>query len=165
MTDKKQQLLEVSIEDFDIALLRRAAREGRLFIAPRGSASGGQENDSRRQLICSILEYVKPIAAHASCPRVGDIWEAVLSDPRLAPLFFFQRYRSTRGKVNWYRVTALVCFLREHAVYSREIPAQRLHCILEGTQRRTSRYTGMNRYLFENSQIRVLREILNKFQQ
>ena len=165
MTDKKQQLLEVSIEDFDIALLRRAACEGRLFIAPEGSAQGKQPTDNSQQLVASILTYVQPIAAYSSCPQVGDIWEAILHDPRLAPLFFFQRYSSSRGKVNWYRVTALVCLMRENGIYNKDIPAQRLHCILEGTQRRTNRYTGMSRYLFEYAQIRALREILNKFQQ
>ena len=33
MNDKKRQLREVIIEDFDIARLRQAAREGGLFIA------------------------------------------------------------------------------------------------------------------------------------
>ena len=33
MKTKKLQLKEVSIKDFDIKALRRAAREGRLFIA------------------------------------------------------------------------------------------------------------------------------------
>ena len=91
MNDKKRQLLEVSIEDFDIALLRQAAREGRLFIAPEGSASGKQTPDNRQQLVASILTYVQPIAEYSTCPRVGEIWEAVLNDDRLAPLFFFSQ--------------------------------------------------------------------------
>ena len=165
MNDKKRQLREVSIEDFDIDLLRRAAREGRLFIAPEGSTTGSLTIDNRQQLVVSILTYVQPIAVYSSCLRVGDIWEAILHDPRLAPLFFFQRYSSSRGKVNWYRVTALVCLMRENGIYNKDIPAQRLHCILEGTQRRTNRYTGMSRYLFEHAQIRALREILNKFKE
>ena len=163
MNDKKRQLREVSIEDFDIALLRRAAREGRLFIAPEGSAPGEPTSDNGLQPVADILAYVQPIAEYSSCPRVGDIWESVLHDDRLAPLFFFSRYRDSRGKVNWYRVTALVCFMRENGIYNQDIPAQQLHCILEGTERRTNRYTGMSRYLFERAQIRILREILNKF--
>ena len=67
--------------------------------------------------------------------------------------------------VNWYRVTVLVCLLREYGIYDKGIPAQRLHCILEGTQTRTNRYTGMGRYLFERAQLRALREILDKFKQ
>ena len=118
MNNKKQQLREVSIEDFDIALLRRAAHEGRLFIAPEGSTPEKQTTENRKQLVTCILDYVQPIAAYSSCPRVGDIWDAVLNDDRLAPLFFFSRYRDSRGKVNWYRVTALVCFMRENGIYS-----------------------------------------------
>ena len=165
MNNKKQQLLEVRIEDFDIALLRQAAREGRLLIAPEGSASGKPTPDNRLQLVASILAYVQPIANYSSCPRVDEIWEAVLHDDRLAPLFFFARYSRSRGKVNWYRVTALVCLMRENGIYNKDIPAQRLHCILEGTQCRTNRYTGMSRYLFDHAQIRVFREILNIFKE
>ena len=165
MNDKKRQLREVSIEDFDIALLRRAAREGRLFIAPEGTAPGEPTSDNGLQPVADILAYVQPIAEYSSCPRVGDIWESVLHDDRLAPLFFFSRYSSSRGMVNWYRVTVLVCLLREYGIYDKGIPAQRLHCILEGTQHRTNRYTGMSRYLFERAQLRALREILDKFRQ
>ena len=163
MNYKKQQLLEVRIEDFDITILRRAAREGKLFIASDASALQEQTTFNRQQLVVSILTYVQPIDVYSSCPRVGDIWRAVLQDPRLAPLFFFSRYIRSRGKVNWYRVTALVCLLREMGVYNKDIPAQKLHCILEGTQYRTNRYTGMNRYLFEHAHIRALSEILNKY--
>lgn len=165
MDKKKQPLLEVGIEDFDIALLRRAASEGRLFIAPEKPAAGSRTDDNRRQLVAGILAYVQPIAVYSSCPRVGDLWEAVLGDPQLAPLFFFWRYSRSRGEVNWYRVTALVCLMREQGIYRKDIPAQKLHCILEGTERRTNRYTGMSRYLFEQAQLRALREILNRFKQ
>lgn len=160
MDNRKRQLQEVRIEDFDTALLRRAAREGRLFIAPAAAAQ-----PDRQQLVDSILAYVRPIEGYSLCPRVGDIWDAVLHDRRLEPLFFFTRYSGSRGEVNWYRVTALVCLMRECGVYRQDIPAVRLHCILEGTSRRTNRYNGMGRYLFEGVHIRALREILNRFGQ
>ena len=165
MDTQKQPLREVRIEDFNIALLRRAARQGRLFIAPETPADEFQESSKRQQLIDSILTYVQSIAPYSPYPCVGDIWDAVLHDQRLAPLFFLTRYSQSRGTVNWYRVTALMCLMRELGVYQTEIPASRLHCILEGTNRRTNYYTGMGKYLFEKAEIKAIREILNRFRQ
>lgn len=158
MNHMKRQLREVRIEDFDTELLLQAAREGRLFIAPGKEESDGRE----QQYLDSILDYVKPIAAYATCPCVGDIWEAVLRDERLTPLFFLTRYGSSRGQVNWYRVTALMCLMRDEGLYCQDISASGLHCILEGTTRRNRRYTGMGRYLFDREQIRIIRQIVNK---
>ena len=165
MDTQKQPLREVRIKDFNIALLRRAARQGRLFIVPETPADESQENREHQQLIGRILTYVQPIAPYSPYPCVGDIWDAVLHDQRLAPLFFLTRYSQSRGTVNWYRVTALMCLMRELGVYQTEIPASRLHCILEGTNRRTNYYTGMGKYLFEKAEIKAIREILNRFRQ
>lgn len=162
MDIQKRPLREVRIEDFDTDLLRRAAREGRLFIALEDPTPGEQAPCSHQQLVDSILAYVQPIASYATTPRVDDLWKAVLHDRRLAPLFFFTRYSRTRGKVNWYRVTALVCLMRECGIYRQDVSAIRLHCILEGTKQRTNRYTGMNRYLFERADIEAFRKLAKK---
>ena len=91
MNDKKRQLREVSIEEFDIALLRRAAREGRLFISTEGTAPGEPTSDNGLQPVADLLAYVQPIAEYSSCPRVGDIWESVLHDDGLARVCFVSR--------------------------------------------------------------------------
>ena len=67
--------------------------------------------------------------------------------------------------MNWYRVTAVVCLLHEQGVYQQEVSAVQLHRTLEGTQRRTNRYSGMSRYLLEQPEIRVVKRILRQFGQ
>lgn len=132
---KKQNLnlMAVSLEDFDAKSLRRAAREGRLFIA--------LPDDE---------------------PKVGDIWQAILHDADLSPLFFLTRYRNTRGKINWYRVMVVVCLLREKGIYREDISAKELCKYIEGAPQSPSHYSGMGRYQLEFRQIQLLYRILDK---
>ena len=132
---KKQNLnlMAVSLEDFDAKSLRRAAREGRLFIALPDDES-----------------------------KVGDIWQAILHDADLSPLFFLTRYRNTRGKINWYRVMVVVCLLREKGIYREDISAKELCKYIEGAPQSHTHYSGMGRYLLELRQIRLLCRILDK---
>ena len=46
-----------------------------------------------------------------------------------------------------------------------EVSAVQLHRTLEGTQRRTNRYSGMSRYLLDQPEIRVVKRILRQFGQ
>ena len=117
MDTRKQQLRKVRPEDFDADALLRAAREGRLFIAPA----------AERQPLTEVLDYVERIREYATNPHVREIWEAILSHERLAPLFYLTRYSSQRGQINWYRVTAVVCLLQENGVYRKDIAAVQLH--------------------------------------
>lgn len=132
---KKQNLnlMAVSLEDFDAKSLRRAAREGRLFIA--------LPDDE---------------------PKSADIWQAILHDADLSPLFFLTRYRSTRGKINWYRVMVVVCLLRERGIYREDISAKELCKYIEGALQSHTHYSGMGRYLLELHQRRILYRILDK---
>ena len=132
---KKQNLnlMAVSLEDFDAKSLRRAAREGRLFIA--------LPDDE---------------------PKSADIWQAILHDADLSPLFFLTRYRNTRGKINWYRVMVVVCLLRERGIYREDISAKELCKYIEGAPQSPTHYSGMGRYLLELHQRRILYRILDK---
>lgn len=116
MKHQKLNLKAVSPEDFDAKSLRRAAREGRLFIALPDI-----EPKSAEDAIDEILSYVGRISQYATTLRIGDIWEAILHDEALSPLFFLTRYSSTRGQINWYRVAAVVCLLREKGIYQKDI--------------------------------------------
>ena len=153
MQQRKQQLTEVRPEDFDAAALMRAAREGRLFVAPA----------RERQPLTEVLDYVERIREYATTPHVREIWEAILGQEQLAPLFYFTRYTSQRGQINWYRVTAVVCLLREQGVYRNDVTALKLHLRLEGTSRRTNRYTGMARYQLDRPELLAVRRIVKSF--
>lgn len=161
MQVKKTNLQPVLPEDFEnLESLLRAAQEGRLFIAaPTPSV------ETTEQRIDEILAYVDRISPYALNGHVHAIWEAILHDEQLQPLFFLTRYQQTRGQVNWYRVTAVVCLLHEQGVYRQEVSAVQLHCLLEGSERRTNRYSGMSRYQLEWPQVRIIKRILTQFKQ
>ena len=157
MKHQKLNLKAVSPEDFDAKSLRRAAREGRLFIALPDI-----EPKSAEDAIDEILSYVGRISQYATTLRIGDIWEAILHDEALSPLFFLTRYSSTRGQINWYRVAAVVCLLREMGIYQKDIPGKELcRCIESATQCR-KHYSGMGPYLLDVNQMGLVREILDK---
>ena len=156
---KKQNLnlMAVSLEDFDAKSLRRAAREGRLFIA-----LPDDEPKSADSAINEILTHVGRISEYATTPKVGDIWQAILHDADLSPLFFLTRYSSTRGQINWYRVAAVVCLLREKGIYQKDISGKELCRCMEGATQCPKHYSGMGRYLLDVDQMGLVREILDK---
>lgn len=160
----KQNLSFQQVEAFDLNLLRQAFDEGRLFIVPRQESA----QDLREKGIRTILDYVSRIDDYTSSgyrSRIRDIWSQMLHDDVLGDLFFYTRYARNRGEVNWYRVTVIVCLLREWQVYSNDVSASDLHCILEGTTKRNGRYTGMNRYLLDGRYFGLIRKKLQNVQQ
>ena len=161
MEVKKQHLQPVLPEDFkDMEGLQRAAHEGRLFIVPPTPSA-----DTTEQRIAEILAYVDRLSPYALNAQVHEIWVSILHDEQLQPLFFLTRYSQKRGQVNWYRVTAVVCLPHEQGVYQQEVSAVQLHCTLEGTECRTKHYSGMSRYLLDQPEIRVVKQILRQFGQ
>ena len=160
----KSTLVEVRAEDFDVQTLRQAALEGRLYVAQ--PALTEEEAETQRRLGCAqIMEYVKRIDCYATLPAVDELWSEIVDDELLQPTLFMWRYSRCRGQVNWYRVTAIVCLLYELGVYSQELTAVRLHCLLEGTERRTSRYTGMSRYLLEQHEQHRIKDMIKMLRQ
>lgn len=161
MEVKKQHLQPVLPEDFkDMEGLLRAAHEGRLFIVPPTPSA-----DTTEQRIAEILAYVDRLSPYALNAQVHEIWVSILHDEQLQPLFFLTRYSRKCGQVNWYRVTVVVCLLHEQGVYRQDMKAVQLHCLLEGSEHRTNRYSGMSRYLLEQPEIRVVKRILRQFGQ
>ena len=99
--------------------------------------------DTTEQRIAEILAYVDRLSPYALNAQVHEIWTAILHDEQLQPLFFLTRYSRTRGQVNWYRVTVVVCLLHEQGVYRQDMKA----------------------VLLERSEIRVVKRILAQFGQ
>ena len=157
MKHQKLNLKAVSLEDFDAKSLRRAAREGRLFIALPDI-----EPKSAEDAIDEILSYVGRISQYATTLRIGDIWEAILHDEALSPLFFLTRYSNTRGQINWYRVAAVVCLLREMGIYQKDISGKELCQCMGGATLCRKHYSGMGPYLLDVAQRRLLSKILDK---
>ena len=149
----------VPVEDFDIDLLREAFLQGRLYIQPEETS----EAAIREEGIQAILQYVSRIDACASrayTSTIRQLWEELLRSPELGPLFFLNRYRSSRGQPNWYRVNAVVAALLEHNIYRKETyTALQLHMLMEQSEKRTNRYSGMNRYLLGREELKALLKI------
>lgn len=162
--NKESKINFQRVEAFDLNLIKKAFEEGRLFIVPRQEST----QDLREKGIHSILDYVSRIDDYTSSnyrSRIRDIWSQMLHDDVLGDLFFYTRYARNRGEVNWYCVTAFVCLLREWQVYSNDVSATNLHCILEGISKRNGRYTGMSRYWPDKRYFSHIRSKLQNVQQ
>lgn len=161
MASKTSNLRQVTIDDFDINILRQAALEGRLFISQEEDARSAESQ--RKEGIRQILTYVSRIDSCASpqhASGISKLWNCILHSEELGDLFFYQRYRSTRGEVNWYRVNVVICLLREMGVYREEFTGVELHCRCERSAKRNAHYTGMSRYLLERSEIVTLKNLV-----
>ena len=147
----KQRLQEVRIEDFDIAALRRAAREGRLYIVPAAECKTNIEQE--------VLAYVSRIAEHAAPPYRGcidEMWRRIVSDPLLAPLL-----KSNKEVFNKYSVTAIAVYLHEYGVYQ-FASATAMHLQLEDTDERNKYYKNCSYYAPNREASRALRCIVNE---
>ena len=155
----KQHEQMVPVVDFDIDTLQKAFLEGRLYILHPDILDEKHEESIRE-----ILHYVSRIDACASDKYRSTIrllWERILRSPQLGELFFLNRYSSTRGQPNWYRVNAVVLALLEHNVYRQDdYTALQLHMLMEQTNKRTNRYSGMNRYLLNRHEMAILHQML-----
>lgn len=150
----KQRLQEVRIEDFDIAVLRRAAREGRLFVMPAPECETSVEQE--------VLAYVSRIADYAAPPYgecIDEVWRHIVSHPDLAPLL-----ESRKEPFCKYRVTVIAIYLRNKGVYDINTDT-RLHQLLEGLGKneRNRYYTCKAQYSLTPLDINRLSAIIRAF--
>ena len=147
----KQRLQEVRIEDFDIAALRRAAREGRLYVVPAAECEINVEQE--------VLQYVSRIAEYAAPPYrkcIDEVWRRIVSDSSLSPLL-----RNRRGAINKYSVTAIALFLFYKGCY--DFPtATAVHLQLEGVAKRNKYYTNGSNYNLKREERNTLCSIINE---
>lgn len=151
---KKQHLQEVRPEDFDIAALRRAAREGRLYIVPAVECETNVEQE--------VLTYVSRIAEYAAPPYrecIGEVWRRIVNHPDLAPLL-----ESRKEPFCKYRVTVIAIYLRNKGVYEIDTDT-RLHQLLEGLEKneRNRYYTCKAQYPLTPHDINRLSAIIRAF--
>jgi hypothetical protein len=158
-----KNLRQVNLATISESELLEAARQGRLFIAPAIDYS-----ERKAESTAQILNYVSTINSYASLPyhsTINRLWENILNDAQLQPLFLLNRYTSTRYQPNWYRVTAVVCLLREWGIYRHDVTAIQLHMLLEHSTHRTNRYNGMSRYLLDHKDVVALKRLTATFKQ
>lgn len=154
----------VPVETFDLNLLQQAFAEGRLFIMPAESSA----EELREKRILAILDYVSRIddcASSAYVPFITPLWRTVIDDPLLNANLFLQKGRN-QGRVNRYRVLAIVTVLLEIGVYDQSHTLLELHHRLQNTTRKDSVYTSHLNYALIRSQRvhlrRLSKEIIEK---
>lgn len=160
--NKEQKSNLVLVEDFDLQAIRQAFREGRLYIQPQAKS----EAEIREEGICQILQYVQSIEACASqeyYAHMRSLWDSVLHDDTLQPLCFMSKGKR-KGKPNWYRITSIVCVMREYNVYrKRDFTTVDLHLLLEHSDHRNQIYESSTHYYLEHPQLMILKKIMQNF--
>lgn len=147
---------KVRPEDFDVRLLRRLAREGRLYFDPNEPPEALREKDRQQE----ILQYVSEIddcVTPAYVPFISLIWKRIICDDRLNDRLFISKGRH-QGQANRYRVMAIVNVLYEMGVYAHNTyTLLDLHHRLEHTTCKDSVYTSRLNYALTHHQCVHLR--------
>ena len=147
----KQELQRVRLEDFNTAALRKAAREGRLYIEPAAEYETNVEQE--------VLTYVSRIAEYTAPPYrecIDEMWRRIVAHPSLAPTL-----ASRKEPFNKYVVTSIAIFLRNQRVYTLGSDVA-LHLELEGIKERNSYYTARNNYKTDTGALfRIVSELKN----
>ena len=130
----KQRLQKVRIEDFDVAALRRAAREGRLYVVPAVECETCCEHEVL-QYVSRIAEQVAP--SYREC--IDEVWKRIVNHPQLSSLI------GSMKPFNKYAVTDIAIFLCNRGLYTFD-KAVTLHLQLEGIEKRNRYYTSRAYY-------------------
>lgn len=156
------KLKPVTLSDFNTATLRKAAREGRLFIQP----SSLSPEEARQRALNDILQYVGRIDACASQQYAGHIralWQKILLHAEIADSLITTRGKR-EGQPNWCRVTSLVAFLLDRGVYRiQEFTTVDLHLRMEQVTRRNNHYTGSGTVCLTREHRVMLNRLLKEF--
>ncbi len=139
-----------------MAALRKAAREGRLYLQP-----SRQTDDEVRSIILTMVSRLDKCATPQYAPCLGRMWQELLAEPRLWHFFCTQRTRNPSNRVNYHALNALVFHLWACHVFTAETAIE-LHQQLEQTTRRNSHYTGSSQYGFTKAERKLIAEILER---
>lgn len=146
-------------EDFDAEALKQAAEEGRLFIVPSPRSLSITLKNNARQ----VLLYVAPLRAHTNKTYYAHhrgLWKKIVNHPDFFGRFTIQKGKN-EGSMNKYFIMSIVDCLKNLGFYQ-EVTSLQLHRILEQTDTRNKYYNNMGQYALERSDVRILRELLEK---
>ena len=146
----EQRLQKVRIEDFNVAALRKAAREGRLYIEPAVECQINVEE--------LVLKYVTAIEANVTSSYrdiIREVWRLIVSHPQIAPMV------SKIKPFNKYTVTSIAIYLNNQGFYAFST-ATALHLQLEHTKKRNRYYTSASYY---EPDMKALRQIIQEVKQ
>jgi hypothetical protein len=147
---------KVTPEDFDVAELLKAAREGRLYVAPTGAAT---DSVCDIEKVRAYVERLRPFVIRKWHPFVAGLWERMLADDDFRRLLSpSARARKSRD-FDKYQVYRIVGILREKGVYE-QYSDRRFDALLEPSVADSPyrRYLGMG--LEERSLLIKIRQIV-----
>lgn len=147
---------KVNPEDFDVAELLKAAREGRLYVAPTGAAT---DSVCDIEKVCAYVERLRPFVTHNWQPSVAGLWDRVLADNDFCRLLKPGTKARKSRDFNKYQVYRIVGILREKGVYE-QYSDRRFDALLEPSVADSPyrRYLGMG--LEERSLLIKIRQIV-----
>lgn len=154
------KLKKVSVDEFDVELLVKAAQEGKLYIDCAG------DGISKERVVNEVRAYVRRIDSLVTArfrASVGDIWNQILSNQNfVAYLMPGTKARKCR-KFDKYNVMRIIGVLREKDVYE-QLSDRKYSALLEPDEKENPyrRYLGMG---IEQRQLLVeIRKIVAEYQ-
>ena len=108
-----KNLTRVRPEDFDVKMLKAAAREGRLYLDNRVAV--GKETVKKE--VRAYVARIKKFATREFNSSVDEVWEQILCDDDFIDYLKPGLKASLCCIFNKYSVMRIVCVLREHGVY------------------------------------------------
>lgn len=121
------KLKKVLPEDFDVELLKAAAREGRLYVDEE------KREVSKEEVIKEVRAYVariKVFVTKAFSLSIDKIWEQILANDDFVKFLTPGRNVQKCQVFNKYNVMRIICVLRENGVYE-DYSGRRFDALLE----------------------------------
>ena len=154
---KKSSLRRLSLEEFDVNLLRQLTLEGRVYINVPQEVD---KNAYKRE----ILEYVHAIDDFVTEMWKGQmdaVWNTIVDAECFSDSLVMKKGKQT-GHMNRYTVTNLVCRMQSLGVYRKDVSMLTLHLKLEGVTEKNKYYKSSGVYELPREARMFIRELFSK---
>lgn len=161
MKKEQRRLRKVSVKDVEknYEMLMAAAREGRLFVAPKGEAV------TRREVVENVRRYVAQIDGCASRQyrdRISLLWDVILGKEEFVDMLM-PDYRAIKFRLfNKYGVMRIVGVMHAKGVYDEALTDVRLCSMLEHTEGDNSYRAFLGRGIDNRQLLTELRMIIGQ---
>ena len=152
-------ILRVTPDDYNEEDVMRLYREGKLLIEVE------QELPTREEVKAELLEYVSPLKDLCT-PQYRENHEQIWLDIFQTDGFDLVMKKGARsGKLNKYKVMALVTYLFNKSLYNGSRSPLQLYYKLENTTKKGSIYTssGNDEYAVQDRQRVTLNKVIKKY--
>ena len=154
----KKSLKQVRPEDFDVELLKAAAREGRLYVDEE------KREVSKEEVIKEVRAYVariRPLVTRRYSSLIDELWEVIFQSDVLMDVMMPKHKARKCKDFDKYGVMRIIGVLREKGVYEQRSDPQ-FDALLEGC----GKDSPYRRYLGQGLELRqkiALRNIVEAY--